>query len=59
MATNTNLTREMAIRLIKGQEVICPNCCKEKLRSRYTYKKQNVEYLCPSCKEVYHPAKLI
>lgn len=59
MATNTNLAREIAVRLIKEQEVICPNCCKEKLRSRYTYKNQNVEYTCPSCKEVYHPTKLI
>lgn len=59
MASNTNMTREIAIRLIKKQEVICPNCGKERLRSRYTYKHQNVEYICPSCKEVYHPAKLM
>lgn len=59
MASNTNLTRDIAIRLIKKEEVICPNCGKEKLCSRYTYKKQNVEYICPACKEVYHPAKLI
>lgn len=59
MASNTNLTREVAIKLIKEQEVICPNCGKDKLISRYRYKKQNVEYICPACKEVYHPAKLI
>ena len=59
MASNTNLTREIAIRLIKNQEVICPNCGKDKLCSRYTYKKQNVEYICPVCKEIYHPTKLI
>ncbi len=41
------------------QEVICPNCGKDKLISRYKYKKQNVEYICPACKEVYHPTKLI
>ena len=59
MATNTNLTREIAVRIIKKQEVICPNCGKEKLRSRYTYKNQNVAYRCPTCKEVYYPVKLI
>ena len=59
MASNTNLTRETAVQLIKKQEVICPNCGKEKLRSRYTYKNQNVEYICPSCKAVCHPTKLI
>ncbi len=59
MASNTKLTREIAIRLLKGQEVICPKCGKDKLCSRYTYKKQNVEYVCPECSEVYHPTKLI
>ncbi len=59
MASNTKLTRETAVLLIKGQAVICPSCGKELLRSRYTHKKQNVEYLCPACKEVYHPTKLI
>ncbi len=57
MATNTNLTKETAIKLIKMQPVVCPSCKKELLRSRYPYKKQNVEYLCPACKEVYHPTK--
>jgi hypothetical protein len=32
MASNTNLTREIAIRLIKGQEVICPKCAKDNIR---------------------------
>lgn len=59
MASNTNLTRETAVLLIKGQPVVCPNCGNDKLCSRYTYKKQNIEYLCPACKEVYHPTKLI
>lgn len=59
MASNTNLTRETAVQLIRGQAVICPNCGKEKLRSRYTYKHQNVEYICPFCKEVYRPTKFI
>lgn len=59
MASNTNLTREVAVCLIKEQDVLCPKCGKERLRSRYTYKKRNVEYICPVCKEVYHPAKLI
>ena len=57
MVSNINLTREIAIRLIKEQEVMCPKCGKEKLCSRYTYKKQNVEYVCPECNEVYYPAK--
>ncbi len=59
MATNTNLTRETAIQMIKEQEVICPNCGKGKLQPRYTYKNQNVEHICAACKEVYHPAKFI
>lgn len=59
MATNTNLTKETAIKLIRMQEVVCPSCGKDLLHSRYAYKKQNAEYLCPACKEVYHPTKLI
>ncbi len=59
MASNTNLTRALAVRLIKGQDVICPNCGGEKLVSRYTYKNRNVEVQCPGCKEIYHPCKLI
>lgn len=59
MGTNKNLTKEEAIKLIKGQEVICPNCGKDRLTSRYTYKKKNVEYKCICCKEIYHPCKLI
>lgn len=59
MSTNKNLTRDIAVRLIKEQNVICPNCGKEELNSRYTYKKQNTEYICPACKEIYHPCKFI
>jgi len=59
MAANTNLTRELAVMLIKQQDVICPNCGGDKLIPRYTYKNQNVEYKCPLCKEMYHPCKLI
>jgi len=59
MASNTNLTQEIAVRLIKGQEALCPRCGKSMLRPRYTYKKQNVECLCLACKEVYHPTKFI
>lgn len=59
MPSNINLTRELAIQLIRSQEVICPNCGKDKLCPRYTYKKQNVEYKCPVCKVIYHPYKFI
>ena len=51
MSTNKNLIREIAINLIKSQEFICPNCGMNILRSRYTYKKQNVKYKCLACKE--------
>lgn len=59
MSTNTNLTRELAIKLVRGQEVTCPNCCEAVLTPRYSYKKQNTEYKCSNCGEVYHPCKLI
>ena len=59
MATNTKLTREFAVLLIKGQRVRCPNCEKEDLVSRYGHKNQNTEYKCPACGEIYHPCKLI
>lgn len=57
--SNTNLTRDLAVKLIKSQKVICPKCNQSVLVSRYTYKDQNVEYKCPACKEIYHPYKLI
>ena len=57
--SNVNLTREIAVRLIRQQEVMCPNCKKDILKPRYTYKNQNVEYKCPICKTIYHPCKLI
>ena len=59
MATNTNLTRELAVKLIKEQNVPCPNCKGAELISRYAYKKRNVAYKCPVCNEIYHPCKLI
>ena len=43
--------------LVKGQPVPCPNCKESVLLSRYGHKKQNIEYKCPSCGEVYHPCK--
>lgn len=59
MASNTNLTRELAIALIKSREVPCPRCGRATLPPRYPYKKQNVEYRCPACGEIYHPCKLL
>ena len=59
MATNTDLTRELAVSLIKGQSILCPCCGKAALVPRYRYKGQNVEYKCPDCGEIYHPCKLI
>jgi len=56
---NKNLTRDLAVKLIKFEKVLCPKCKKDYLVSRYRYKNQNVEYKCPNCKEVYHPYKLI
>lgn len=57
--SNTNLTRELAVKLIKSQEVVCPKCNKSVLVSRYSYKSRNTEYKCPACGEIYHPCKLI
>ena len=59
MASNTGLNRELAVMLLKGQKVLCPNCGKEILVSRYGYRKQNTEYKCPACGEIYHPCKMI
>ena len=59
MASNTNLTRELAIKLIRSQVVVCPKCGQSVLRSRYTYKNQNVEYKCPACGEIYHPCRFV
>lgn len=59
MPSNTGLTRDDAVRLLRGQPVSCPRCGREKLLPRYTYKNRNTEYKCPACKEIYHPVKLI
>jgi len=55
---NTNLTAEMAVKLIKGEEAICPKCKEGKLVSRYTYKNKNTEFKCELCGEIYHPVKM-
>ena len=59
MGTNTKLTRELAVLLIRQQSVRCPNCEKEDLVPRYGYKNRNTEYKCPACGEIYRPGKLI
>lgn len=59
MSSNTGLTRELAVRLIRMQKTFCSKCGKGVLVSRYTYKKSNTEYKCPVCGEIYHPCKLI
>ena len=59
MATNTKLTKDIAKKLIKGEKVICPNCGKSVLVQRYSYIKQNTEFKCDICNEIYHPCKLI
>ena len=59
MPTNTNLTQELAAELVKGREVLCPNCGEQVLISRYRHKNQNTEYKCPACGELYHPCRLL
>ena len=59
MATNTNLTQELAVKLMKSQPVTCPNCEKSILTPRYGHKNQNTEYKCTVCGEIFHPCKLI
>ena len=53
MSNNTNLTRDLAVKLIKSQEVVCPKCKKGILIPN------NTEYKCPACGEIYRPCKLI
>ncbi len=59
MATKSGLTRELAVKLVRGQQILCPNCGKLPLVSRYAHKNKNIEYKCPACGEIYHPCKLI
>lgn len=59
MATNTNLTNELAVRLVKFQSVECPNCGGVAQECRYSYKSKNTEYKCLACGEIYLPCKLI
>lgn len=59
MGSNTNLIIEITVKLIKFRDVVCPNCNKSILVSRYSYKHNNTEYKCPTCGELYHPCKLI
>lgn len=59
MATNTKLTKDIAEKLVKGEKIVCPNCGKSILVRRYSYKKQNTEFKCDICNEIYHPCRLI
>lgn len=56
MASDTNLTRELAIKLIRSQVVVCPKCGQSVLHPRYTYKNQNVEYRAPPAAKSTTPA---
>lgn len=59
MSSNSGLDREKAVALLRGEKILCPKCGEAELLSRYTYKKQSVEYKCPACGEIYHPCKAI
>ena len=59
MGSNTNLTFEIACRLIRGEHVMCPACGKEKLAPRYRHKKTATEFKCPACGEIFHAEKEI
>ena len=57
--SNENITREIAVRLIKGEAVTCPKCKEGVLKSRCKHKNANTEFKCEKCGEVYHPVKMI
>ena len=59
MQANKNLTRELAVKLLRSQEVVCPGCRTAVLKSRWAYKNQITEYKCPSCATIYRPCALI
>lgn len=59
MSTNTNLTNDIAKKLILGQKVVCPCCNQDMLLPRYKNKNVNTEFKCKSCGEIYHPCKMI
>ncbi len=59
MATNTNLTLEMARVLICGGKVLCPSCQKAELVARYRHKNTRTEFKCPACGEIFHAEKII
>ena len=56
---NADLTRDIAVKLIKGEEVECPKCKDGKLVPRYTYKNKNTEFKCEVCGEIYRPVRMI
>lgn len=59
MPTNTNLTRELALDLIRGKRTPCPRCGEAALLPRHSHKNANTEFKCPRCGEVYKPCRLI
>lgn len=59
MSSNSGLDREKAVALLRGEKIACPKCGEAALLSRYPHKKQNVEYKCPACGEIYHPCKAV
>lgn len=59
MATNTNLSFEIARELIFGKKVLCPACRKAELKARYPHKNTRTEFKCLSCGEIFRAEKLI
>lgn len=53
------LDRKFLKRLWNNEEVICPKCMKGTLIPLHKNKKDNNDFKCPNCKEIYRTIKIL
>ena len=56
---NMEVDRTFVKKLYNGEKVICPKCNKDYLIPLHKKKKDNDDFQCPNCKEIYRTINIL